>query len=102
MLGFKNLNTTLKLKPLDEIKSAYYLRLLVLDRPGVLAQIATIFGEVGISIDTFLQRNAKEKNNSILLLSTHTCSEANIKEAILKISKLEVVKEKPVMIRIEK
>lgn len=102
MLGFKQPNTTLKLKPIDKIQSAYYLRILVLDKPGVLAQIATIFGENNISIDTFLQRNAKEQHHSTLLLSTHICTEADIKLAITHISALEVVKAKPIMIRIEK
>ncbi|TLD88652.1 homoserine dehydrogenase [Helicobacter sp. MIT 05-5294] len=102
MLGFKTASSHLRLKPQDRIISAYYLRILVLDKPGVLAQIAKIFGEVGISIDTFLQRKAKDKNHSTLLLSTHSCSEAEIKVAIGLISALEVVHAIPVMIRIEK
>lgn len=100
MLGFKTTSGVLKLKPIEAITSAYYLRILVLDKPGVLAQIAKIFGEVGISIDTFLQRN--DKHHSTLLLSTHTCTEADIKCAIDRISTLEVVKAPPAMIRIEK
>ncbi len=102
MLGFKNISNTLRLKPLDKIVSAYYLRILVLDKPGVLAKIATIFGEDGISIDTFLQRKAKDKAHSTLLLSTHTCTEAEIKIALKRISDLEIVCAAPVMIRIEK
>lgn len=102
MLGFKTASDKLRLKPLDKIISAYYLRIVVLDKPGVLAKIATIFGEVGISIDTFLQRKAKDKNHSTLLLSTHLCSEAEIKVAIERIGDLDVVHTIPVMIRIEK
>ncbi|MBD5165012.1 homoserine dehydrogenase [Helicobacter sp.] len=102
MLGFKTPSDKLRLKPLDKIISAYYLRILVLDKPGVLAKIATIFGEVGISIDTFLQRKAKDKNHSTLLLSTHSCSEAEIKVALKRIGALDVVHAIPVMIRIEK
>lgn len=102
MLGFKTTNHTLKLKPIDAITSAYYLRLLVLDKPGVLAKIATIFGEVGISIDTFLQRKAQDKHHATLLLSTHTCTEADIQCAITRISALDVVQAPPAMIRIEK
>lgn len=102
MLGFKTPSDKLRLKPLDKIISAYYLRILVLDKPGVLAKIATIFGEVGISIDTFLQRKAKDKNHSTLLLSTHSCSEAEIKIALKRIGALDVVHAIPVMIRIEK
>lgn len=102
MLGFKTPSDKLRLKPLEKIISAYYLRILVLDKPGVLAKIATIFGEVGISIDTFLQRKAKNKNHSTLLLSTHSCSEAEIRVALQRIGDLEVVQTTPVMIRIEK
>lgn len=102
MLGFKTPSDKLRLKPLDKIVSAYYLRILVLDKPGVLAKIATIFGEVGISIDTFLQRKAKDKNHSTLLLATHSCSEAEIKVALKRIGALDVVHAIPVMIRIEK
>ncbi|CAM3625728.1 MULTISPECIES: homoserine dehydrogenase [Helicobacter] len=102
MLGFKTPSDKLRLKPLEKIISAYYLRILVSDKPGVLAKIATIFGEVGISIDTFLQRKAKNKNHSTLLLSTHSCSEAEIRVALQRIGDLEVVQTTPVMIRIEK
>lgn len=102
MLGFKTPSDKLRLKPLEKIISAYYLRILVSDKPGVLAKIATIFGEVGISIDTFLQRKAKNKNHSTLLLSTHSCSEAEIRVALQRIGDLEVVQATPVMIRIEK
>ena len=103
MLGFKSsIEKNLTLKPIAEIQSAYYLRIIVLDKPGVLAQITTILGQQEISIDTFLQRKAKNKNHSTLLLSTHTCLESKIQIAIEKINNLEITQEKPVMIRIEK
>lgn len=100
MLGFKTINHILKLKPIEEIVSAYYLRILVLDKPGVLAKISAILGEIGISIDTLLQHNHKQY--STLLFSTHLCKEVEIKLAIERISALEVVKARPIMIRIEK
>ncbi|WP_104721751.1 homoserine dehydrogenase [Helicobacter mesocricetorum] len=103
MLGFKNpFEKDLKLKPIAQISSAYYLRILVLDKSGVLAKIATILGEEDISIETFLQRPSKVQNHSILLLTTHICIESKIKIALKKIEDLEVTKAKPVMIRIEK
>ncbi|WP_301008994.1 homoserine dehydrogenase [Helicobacter sp. UBA3407] len=102
MLGFKTPSDKLRLKPLEKIISAYYLRILVSDKPGVLAKIATIFGEVGISIDTFYQPKQKKKHHSTLLLSTHSCSEAEIRVALQRIGDLEVVQTTPVMIRIEK
>ena len=103
MLGFKtSIEKTLKLKPIAEIQSAYYLRIIVLDKPGVLAQITTILGEEEISIDTFLQRKSNNKNCSVLLLSTHICTESKIQTALEKINNLEITQEKPIMIRIEK
>ena len=103
MLGFKtSIEKNLKLKPIAEIQSAYYLRIIVLDKPGVLAQITTILGEEEISIDTFLQRKSNNKNCSVLLLSTHICTESKIQTALEKINNLEITQEKPIMIRIEK
>ena len=103
MLGFKtSIEKNLKLKPKAEIQSAYYLRIIVLDKPGVLAQITTILGEEEISIDTFLQRKSNNKNCSVLLLSTHICTESKIQTALEKINNLEITQEKPIMIRIEK
>lgn len=102
MLGFKTpIEHNLKLKPKDSIKSAFYLRILVEDKPGVLAQISSIFGENDISIRTLLQKQSNIQNYSTLLLSTYVCEESKIKNAIEKISKLEITKDMPVMIRIE-
>ena len=103
MLGFKtSIEKDLRLKAISEIKSAYYLRIKAQDKSGVLAQIATIFSECEISIDTLLQRQSKEPNCATLLLSTHICKESQIKMAIDKITELKAVHSKPKMIRIQK
>ena len=103
MLGFKtSIEKGLKLKPISEIKSAYYLRIEAQDKSGVLAQIATIFSECGISIDTLLQKQAQKQNCATLLLSTHICKESQINTAINKITELKAVQNKPAMIRIKK
>lgn len=102
MLGFKTpIEENLKLKPKDSIKSAFYLRILAEDKPGVLAQISSILGEHDISIQTLLQKQSNIQNYSTLLLSTYICEESKIKNAINKISKLEITKDMPIMIRIE-
>lgn len=103
MLGFKtSIEKDLRLKAISEIKSAYYLRIKAQDKSGVLAQIATIFSECEISIDTLLQRQSKEPHCATLLLSTHICKESQIKMAIDKITELKAVHSKPKMIRIQK
>lgn len=58
-------------------KSAYYLRLLVQDRPGVFAEIAEIFGRHGVSLSSVVQTTSKEKQATILII-THESEEVSI------------------------
>src|SRR6185436_16420652 len=50
----------LRLRPIEDITSLYYLRFMVLDRPGVLSQIAGVLGHHGISISSVLQKGRGE------------------------------------------
>ena len=101
MLGFKKpLESGMRLAPIESITSKYYLRLVVEDRPGILAKIASIFGQEAISIESMLQKPAKE-GLANLLLSTHTTQEAAIQKALTTLQKQEFLKQEPVMIRIE-
>ena len=101
MLGFKKpLESGMKLAQKESIQSNYYLRLMVEDRPGILAKIASIFGEYGISIESMLQRPAP-KDLAHLLLSTHRCQESDIQKALEELKKQEFLQRDPVMIRIE-
>ncbi|MBU0719844.1 homoserine dehydrogenase [bacterium] len=100
MLGFdKPMEGELKLKPIDEISSKYYLRINVSDRTGVLAKISKIFEDNNISIETMLQRPASQESAN-LLISTHTALEKDIQNMIKKIAALDFVNSTPVMIRI--
>ena len=103
MLGFKKPHESeiLKLLPLDEIASKYYLRMKVIDKPGVLANIANILASCKISIDSILQREAEGSGKAMLLCSIHTCKEKQIKNAIKEIEALEALEDKVSMIRIE-
>ena len=101
MLGFKRpLEWGMKLSPKEEIHSKYYLRILVEDRPGILAKIASIFGEHSISIESMLQKSSKE-GQAQLLLSTHSCIEKDIQKALQELQSHDFLKESPAMIRIE-
>jgi len=101
MLGFKKpLESGMELLNKDEIKSKYYLRILVEDRPGVLAKIAKLFGENFISIESMLQK-PKHKSFANLLLSTHFCLEKDIQKALKELENFDFVNEKPFMMRIE-
>ena len=100
MLGFdKPLENGLTLKDKDTIRSKYYLRFSVQDKPGVLAEITKLFGENNISIETILQRPSATDNVN-LLLSTHTAVEGDIQKVIGISEQLDFVTAKPVMIRI--
>ncbi len=100
MLGFnKPLEGALKLKAKDAITSRYYLRISVQDRPGVLAQIATIFGTHNISIETMIQPPCEDKYAN-LLLSTHKAQERNMQQVMSELEALDFVIERPAMIRI--
>ncbi len=101
MLGFKRpLEWGMKLSPKEEIHSKYYLRIVVEDRPGILAKIASIFGEHSISIESMLQKSSKE-GQAQLLLSTHSCIEKDIQKALQELQSHDFLKESPAMIRIE-
>ncbi|MGX3010692.1 homoserine dehydrogenase [Helicobacter sp. 23-1044] len=102
MLGFKApLERGLKLKNIDSIESRYYLRLKVADKAGTLAKITAALGAHNISIKMLIQRESLDKKEAILLLSTHKSNESDMKKAITSLCALEVVSEKPFMIRIE-
>lgn len=102
MLGYKNPSDVLALAPKNQIESKYYLRVLVEDVAGVLAQVAAILAKNQISIETVLQRKKRvRKEYANLLLSTHEAKELDLIEACHEISRLGFVKSAPVTIRIE-
>lgn len=89
-------------KPIDESLSEYYLRLTVEDRPGVIAQIAGILGELQIGISSILQPESDEEGaNVALVMMIHTASNAQMRNAVEQIDALPCVKRPPRMIRVE-
>ena len=90
-----------KVIPMDEVTSRYYLRVQVLDQPGVLAKVAAILGENHISISSLIQQEGQSRNNVSLLVITHETQEQNIKNAIGKLNKLAEVRDTIKLIRIE-
>ncbi|MCK9336615.1 MAG: homoserine dehydrogenase [Arcobacteraceae bacterium] len=101
MLGFnKPLESGLTLASKGDIETNYYIRLKVEDKTGVLASVASILSQFGISIEKILQKPLTN-GFSNLLLATHRAKEENIIQALEKIESLDFIKEKPAMIRIE-
>jgi len=92
----------LKLKPMSETTGRYYFRFSAVDQPGVLAKIAGILGEHNISIDSVVQKGRGEKKKSVpVVMLTHEAKEEQVKAALEKIDKLQIVTDKTVLIRVE-
>jgi len=87
--------------PIDEVTSCYYLRLTVLDRPGVLAKVSTILAKNKIGISSVIQPEGHEGKSVPLILMLHYARNGAMTRALKGISKLASVKAKPVMIRVE-
>ena len=88
--------------PIGAVSTAYYLRLRVLDRPGVLAEITRILADASISIGAFLQREpqADEHETDIILL-THKAVEAPVRVAISRVEALDSVLLPATVLRVE-
>ncbi len=92
----------LKVLPMDEVVTSYYLRMRVEDRPGVLADITRILADGSISIDAMVQREPAEGEQQVdIIMLTHQTREKSINTAIGKIEKLKVVTGKVTRIRLE-
>ena len=90
-----------RVAPMDQIVSQYYVRFSVVDRPGVLAKIAAIFAAAKIGISSVIQPEGHEGESVPLILMLHDAPNAAMREALVKIARLSVVKAKPVMLRVE-
>ncbi|GHB16943.1 homoserine dehydrogenase [Salinicola rhizosphaerae] len=103
-LAFSGVNdeaNALPILPMEEIVTAYYLRLLAVDRPGVLARVATILSEQGISIEAIIQKEATEGELVPIILMTHRTREQHMNEAIRQLESLADIAGPVTRIRVE-
>src|SRR5574337_325703 len=91
----------LPLRPMEEIRCPYYLRVMALDRPGVLAQISGILGRHNISIASLIQKGRAAAEAVPVVMMIHTAREADMRQALQAIDKLPVVAGKTISIRVE-
>ena len=89
-----------KMRTLDDIRSRYYLRFQVVDRPAVMGALTKMLGDHQISLSSVRQKEIFKGPVPIIIL-THEAPEKRLQQAIQKISRLSIVKAKPVVIRIE-
>ena len=87
---------------MDQVETAYYLRLTALDEPGVMARIASILGEHGISIEAIQQKEPGEGETHVpLVMLTHRVLEGRMNQAIAEIESLGSVQGSVMRIRME-
>lgn len=88
--------------PIEQCETAYYLRIMAKDHPGVLAQVASILSERGINIESIMQKEAEESDGLIpIILLTHRVQEARMLDAIAAMEALESVITPVIRIRVE-
>jgi homoserine dehydrogenase len=87
--------------PMDSHVGCYYLRLMVVDRPGVIADVTAILRDMGVSLESMLQRGRSPGEAVPVVLVTHETQERAMRAALGMIAKLPTVMEEPAVIRIE-
>jgi len=87
--------------PMSAHFGPYYIRLMVVDRPGVIADVTAALRDHGISLESMLQRGRSPGEAVPVVLVTHETKESAMREAVARIAALDTVMEEPTLIRIE-
>jgi homoserine dehydrogenase len=90
-----------KAAPMARHTGSYYVRLMVVDRPGVIAEIAGALRDEKVSMEQMIQRGRKPGEAVPVVLTTHDTVEDSMRRALGRIARLKTVREKPRMIRVE-
>ncbi|MGD9045666.1 MAG: homoserine dehydrogenase [Desulfobacterales bacterium] len=91
----------IRIMSMDEIVTHYYFRFAALDRPGVLSKISGVLGSHDISIQSVQQKGRKTNGSVPVVMVSHRAREVDVQKALTEIYNLDVVSDKPVLIRIE-
>jgi len=86
---------------MDRHVGAYYIRLMVVDRPGVFADVAAVLRDSEVSMEAILQRARSPDEPVPVVMTTHDVEESSIGHALARFAELETVVEQPRLIRIE-
>ena len=89
-----------ELAELSDISGQYYIRLSVVDKPGVLAEVAAVMAKLGVSIASVIQPKATPGKKATLILTTHTSNEKIIQDTCQNLKKLKNVLTAPFLLRI--
>ena len=103
VLGYVEQEENINVINIKDIHSSFYMRLMVEDTPGVLAQVGLILANNGISVSSALQRESSIECNGCvpLVFMTHDVIGSQIINAVKEIDSQPFIKEKTVIIRVE-
>jgi homoserine dehydrogenase len=87
--------------PIERHQGAYYVRLMVVDQPGVIADVAAALRDEQVSMESMIQRGRAPGEAVPVVLTTHVAVEAAMRRALDRIAQLDTVLDPPRMIRIE-
>ena len=97
-----SLTADVHIRPMDALETKYYMRMNVVERPGVFAQILKVLGDLDISIASAIQKETDDDaRRAEIVLMTHRAKEASVQSALKAIDKLQVVNEIGSLIRVE-
>ncbi len=99
-MSYYRLDNEIKVKPIGEVVSRYYLCFWVSDKPKVLASIAAVLGNYSISIASVLQKESTEESCVPVIFLTHKAVEKNMRDALKEIETMEFIKKPTHVIRI--
>ncbi len=87
--------------PIEAVSSRFQLRMHVVDRPGMLASIASTLGNRGVSIETVRQKRAQHENHAELVIATHRAPESDMARVLEDLTALDAVLDISSVLRIE-
>jgi homoserine dehydrogenase len=94
-------NEHLPVRDISHLETGYFIRFAVADRPGVLAAVASKFGDHGVSIASVIQKRVCESGDAEIVYVTHRAAEGSVRAALADIEGLDVVTEVSAVIRVE-
>lgn len=101
--GYPDVREPLPILPVAELETKYYLRLRAYDKPGVMAQITGVLGELGVSLASIIQKEVPEEAHAPaeVVIITHKARESAVQGAVRKLEALPVIYGALKLVRIE-
>lgn len=88
------------IKPMSKMRSRFYVRLCILDRPGVLGEVGMLFGDSGVSIAQAMQKDSSNSEDAEFVIITHEVREEQFDEALARLNSADSVRQVENVIRI--